>query len=72
LFDTDSSYQQLDEQKRLTLLKISELPYVLEHSELPLHNNLAELAPRTMYGAGTQYCLATILYEESAINPFSS
>jgi hypothetical protein len=37
----------LDRQKLLTLLKISELPYFLEHSELPLHNNPAELAPRT-------------------------
>ena len=48
LFDTDSSYQQLDGRKRLTLLKISELLYVLEDPELPLHNNLAELAARTM------------------------
>ena len=48
LFDTDSGYQQLDERKRLTLLKISELLLVLEHPELPLHNNPAELAARTM------------------------
>ena len=48
LFDTDSGYQQLDERKRLTRLKISELLLVLEHPELPLHNNPAELAARTM------------------------
>ena len=48
LFDTDSGYQQLDERKRLTRLKSSELLLVLEHPELPLHNNPAELAARTM------------------------
>ncbi|AFZ26507.1 hypothetical protein Cylst_4421 [Cylindrospermum stagnale PCC 7417] len=48
LFSTDSGYEQLDERKRLTRLKISELLYVLEHPELPLHNNPAELAARTM------------------------
>ncbi|WP_413172145.1 IS66 family transposase [Anabaena azotica] len=48
LFDTKSGYQQLDERKQLTLLKISELLLVLEHPELPLHNNPAELAARTM------------------------
>ncbi|WP_199306902.1 IS66 family transposase [Anabaena sphaerica] len=48
LFDTQSGYQQLDERKRLTLLKISELLLVLEHPDLPLHNNPAELAARTM------------------------
>jgi len=48
LFDTQSGYQQLDERKQLTLLKISELLLVLEHPELPLHNNPAELAARTM------------------------
>ena len=48
LFDTDSGYQQLDERKRLTAAKISELLLVLEHPELPLHNNPAELAARTM------------------------
>ena len=48
LFDTKSGYQQLDERKRLTLLKSSELLIVLEHPELPLHNNPAELAARTM------------------------
>jgi len=34
--------------ERLTRLKISELLRVLEHPELPLHNNPAELAARTM------------------------
>ena len=48
LFDTQSGYQQLDERKRLTVTKISELLLVLEHPELPLHNNPAELAARTM------------------------
>ena len=41
-------YQQLDERKRLTATKISELLLVLYHPELPLHNNPAELAARTM------------------------
>lgn len=48
LFDTKSGYQRLDERKQLTLLKSSELLRVLEHPELPLHNNPAELAARTM------------------------
>jgi hypothetical protein len=41
LFSTESGYQQLDERKRLTQMKISELLLVLEHPELPLHNNPA-------------------------------
>lgn len=48
LFGIDSGYQQLDERKRLTQAKIAELLLVLEHPELPLHNNPAELAARTM------------------------
>ena len=48
LFGTESGYQQLDERKRLTRAKISELLLVLEHPELPLHNNPAELGARTM------------------------
>ncbi len=48
LFSTESGYQQLDERKRLTKAKISELLLVLDHPELPLHNNPAELAARTM------------------------
>ena len=48
LFGTESGYQQLDERKRLTRAKISELLLVLDHPELPLHNNPAELAARTM------------------------
>jgi hypothetical protein len=55
LFHTDSGYQQLDERKPLTLVKVSELLYVLEHPKLPLHNNPAELGARTMYGAARQY-----------------
>jgi hypothetical protein len=53
LFHTGSGgYQQLDERKPLTLVKISELLYVLEHPELPLHNNPAELGARTMVQRG--------------------
>ncbi len=48
LFDSNSGYQQLDERKQLTAAKISELLLVLEHPELPLHNNPAELGARTM------------------------
>ncbi len=48
MFGSDSGYQQLDERKGLTAAKISELLLVLDHPELPLHNNPAELAARTM------------------------
>ena len=48
LFSDKSGYEQLDERKRLTATKVSELLLVLEHPELPLHNNPAELAARTM------------------------
>jgi hypothetical protein len=48
LFDTTSGYEQLDDRKRLTAAKSSELLRVLLHPELPLHNNSAELAARTM------------------------
>ena len=48
IFGTQTGYEQLDERKKLTLSKISELLLVLEHPELPLHNNSAELAARTM------------------------
>lgn len=48
LFTEKTGYKQLDERKRLTALKVSELLVVLEHPELPLHNNPAELAARTM------------------------
>lgn len=48
LFESDTGYQELDERKRLTATKISELLLVLEHPELPLHNNPAELGARTM------------------------
>ncbi len=43
-----TGYLELDERKRLTALKVDELLLVLEHPELPLHNNPAELAARTM------------------------
>ncbi len=48
LFGTETGYQQLDERKRLTRAKIVSLLLVLDHPELPLHNNPAELAARTM------------------------
>jgi hypothetical protein len=48
IFGTESGYKQLDERKRLTAAKVSELLLVLEYPELPLHNNPAELAARTM------------------------
>ena len=48
LFGTETGYQQLDERKRLTRAKIAQLLLVLDHPELPLHNNPAELAARTM------------------------
>jgi hypothetical protein len=48
LFEAKSGYELLDERKQLTAVKISELLRVLEHPELPLHNNPAELAARTM------------------------
>ncbi|MEM7578862.1 MAG: transposase [Cyanobacteria bacterium P01_A01_bin.80] len=48
LFTEKTGYEQLDERKRLTALKVDELLLVLEHPELPLHNNPAELAARTM------------------------
>jgi len=48
IFGSQTGYEQLDERKKLTLSKISELLLVLEHPELPLHNNQAELAARTI------------------------
>ncbi|MDJ0774923.1 MAG: transposase [Mastigocoleus sp. MO_167.B18] len=48
IFTKKTGYEQLDERKRLTALKVDELLLVLEHPELPLHNNPAELAARTM------------------------
>jgi len=48
LFGTETGYNTLDERKRLTAAKVSELLLVLEYPELPLHNNPAELAARTM------------------------
>jgi hypothetical protein len=48
LFGTETGYKQLDERKKLTAAKESELLLVLSYPELPLHNNPAELAARTM------------------------
>merc|ERR1711978_328270 len=48
LFREKTGYEELDERKRLTIAKQQELLLVLEHPELPLHNNPAELAARTM------------------------
>ena len=46
LFGTTTSYQALDERLALTRDKKPELLLVLEHPELPLHNNPAELGAR--------------------------
>ena len=48
IFSTKSGYDELDERKRLTAAKIEDLLLVLQHPELPLHNNPAELGARTM------------------------
>lgn len=48
LFSKETGYFELDELKQLTAAKVEELLLVLEHPELPLHNNPAELAARTM------------------------
>ncbi|MFN6501635.1 MAG: transposase [Nostoc sp. DedQUE01] len=48
LFTEKTGYEHLDERKQLTAAKAQQLLVVLEHPELPLHNNLAELAARTM------------------------
>src|SRR6266540_2378901 len=46
LFGATTGYQALDERLALTLDKKPELLLVLEHPELPLHNNPAELGAR--------------------------
>jgi len=46
LFGTKTGYQALDDRLALTLDKKPELLLVLEHPELPLHNNPAELGAR--------------------------
>ena len=46
LFGTTTGYQALDQRLALTLDKKPELLLVLEHPELPLHNNPAELGAR--------------------------
>jgi Transposase IS66 family len=48
LFSKTTCYEQLDERIRLTAAKQEELLLVLQHPELPLHNNPAELAARTI------------------------
>ena len=48
LFGTETGYQHLDQRKRLTAAKNQELLLVLEHPELLLHNNPAELVARTI------------------------
>ncbi|MGB5714088.1 MAG: transposase, partial [Waterburya sp.] len=66
LFGSDIGYQQLDERKRLTATKISELLLVLEHPELPLHNNPAELGARTMVQRrNISYGTQTTLWDKS-------
>ena len=61
LLTTPTDYWELEKRKHLTREKESELLLVLEHPELPLHNNPAELGARTMvqrrqisYGTQTQ------------------
>jgi hypothetical protein len=46
LFGTETGYQLLDQRLALTREKKPELLLVLEHPELPLHNNPAELGAR--------------------------
>ena len=46
LFGTKTGYQVLDQRLALTLDKKPELLLVLDHPELPLHNNPAELGAR--------------------------
>lgn len=48
LFATTTGYWELDERIRLTRAKEPSLLLVLEHPEIPLHNNPAELGARTM------------------------
>ena len=48
LFATETGYWELDERIRLTRAKESELLLVLEHPEIPLHNNHDVLGARTM------------------------
>ena len=48
LLTTPTDYWELEKRKYLTREKETELLLVLEHPELPLHNNPAELGARTM------------------------
>ncbi len=68
IFGSQSGYQELDQRKELTRAKMTELLLVLEHPELPLHNNSAELAARTMVqrrniSYGTQTELGTMAWD---------
>jgi hypothetical protein len=47
IFKTTTGYAQLDDRIAKTLAKKDELLLVLSRSELPLHNNAAELAARS-------------------------
>jgi len=47
LFVTKTGYEELDNRISKTLAKKEELLLVLRHPELPLHNNVAELAARS-------------------------
>src|SRR5205085_3281956 len=46
LFGTPTGYAQLDHRAALTLAKKDHLLVVLQHPEIPLHNNPAELGAR--------------------------
>ncbi|MDM8559067.1 hypothetical protein [Candidatus Parabeggiatoa sp. HSG14] len=47
IFSTKTGYAQLDDRISKTKAKKNELLLVLSHPELPLHNNVAELAARS-------------------------
>jgi hypothetical protein len=46
IFSTETGYEQLDERIKKTKMKKDLLLLVLEHPELPLHNNTSELGAR--------------------------
>ena len=48
IFTQQTGYDALNERVRLTFNKKDELLLVLDHSEIPLHNNLSEIGERTV------------------------
>lgn len=72
LFTEKTGYEQLDERKQLTAAKAVELLLVLEHPELPLHNNPAELAARTMVQRrNISYATGSVIRLKSSSHPFA-